>query len=251
MTYLGIRINIPARTLYIPDRKLQETLDLIQWSLTQQNISKRMAQRLVGKLNHISHCVEPARLFTAHILWALRESHGLDKVQVATMKADLHWFALFVRRFNGRTVMKNSCPTKVIKADSCLTGGGGTDMNRFYEIIYTPAMAQAHHISTLEAINCLVAMRTLITSKDRGSTVEVQCDSASAIAAFTFGRARDPVLLAVCRAAWYLAACMDIRLIYLVPRWKSPVRSRELTSAPSTEPRPMISFSNSHCPVPV
>lgn len=214
ITYLGIIIDVPSRTLYIPERKLQETIDLTRWALTQTHITKKMTQRLVGKLNHVSRCVEPARLFTARVLRALRDSHAQDNVLVSTMRADLHWFGLFARRFNGRSVMKPSRPSKIIMADSCLTGGGGTDMTRCYEIVYTKAIADAHHISTLEAINCLVAMRTLITRKDRSSTVEVQCDSASAIAAFSFGRARDPVLLAVCRAAWYLAACMDIRVIY-------------------------------------
>lgn len=80
-------------------------------------------------------------------------------------------------------------------------------MNRAYELVYTESLAAAHHISTLEAINCLVALRTLVNAEDRVTTIEIQCDSESAISAFAFGRARDPVLLAVCRAAWYFAAC--------------------------------------------
>lgn len=214
VTYLGIRIDIPARTMHIPEQKLRDTVELTRWATTQESITKTMAQRIVGKLNHVSRCVESARLFTARILRALREAHHMDTVPVSGMKPDLHWFGLFARRFNGRSIMKTARPNKVILADSCLTGGGGTDMQRYYELVYSPALTQTHHISTLEAINCLVAMRTLITAQDRSTTVEVRCDSASAIAAFSFGRARDPVLLAVARAAWYLVACMDLRVIY-------------------------------------
>lgn len=55
--YLGIRIDVPNRIIAIPQDKLQRTLELIQWTLTQTAITKKMAQRVVGKLNHISKCV--------------------------------------------------------------------------------------------------------------------------------------------------------------------------------------------------
>lgn len=110
--------------------------------------------------------------------------------------------------------MNPALPRKTIMADSCLSGGGGTDMVRCYQLVYSKAITETHHISTLEAMNCLVAMRTLLSSADRDSTIEVQCDSASTIAAFSAGRARDPVLSAVCRAAWYLSARMGIKVIY-------------------------------------
>lgn len=214
VTYLGIVLDLPSRTMSIPHRKIAETIQLIQWVLTQTAVSKKITQRLVGKINHIAKCVDSARLFMSRILLALREAHHEEVVQVSTMRADLHWFSLFARRYNGRSMMKPSRPSKVIRADSCLTGGGGTDMDKYYELVYTRAVAEAHHISTLEAMNCLVALRTLLTYRDRNSTIELQCDSASAIAAFAFSRARDPVLLAICRAAWYLTACMDVKVIY-------------------------------------
>lgn len=147
-------------------------------------------------------------------LHSLRQAHLLERVSVSAMRADLHWLASFLRKYNGRSIIKSSTPAKVIAADSCLTGGGGTDMDRAYELVYSKSFTEAHHISTLEAINCLVALRTLVNVADRDKTFEVQCDSESAISAFAFGRARDPVLLAVCRAAWYFAACMGINIVY-------------------------------------
>lgn len=88
-------------------------------------------------------------------------------------------------------------------------------MYRANELVYSKSFAAAHHISTLEAINCLAAMRTLINADDRKKTIELQCDSESDIAAFVFGRVRDPVLLAVCRAAWYFAACRGLNMVYI------------------------------------
>lgn len=214
IVYLGINIDLRSRTLSIPSKKIRELESLIDWALGRDAIRKKTTQRIVGKINHISKCVHAARLFMARVLAALRQAHLSDHVSVPAMRPDLHWFAAFLRKYNGRSMIKSSIPSKVIAADSCLTGGGGTDGARAYELVYSKSFAEAHHISTLEAINCLVALRTLLNSGDRDKTVEVQCDPESAIAAFAFGRARDPVLLAVCRAAWYLAACMGINLVY-------------------------------------
>lgn len=214
VVYLGIAIDIPTRTMTIPDRKLRELEQLIRWAITHRHITKKITQRIAGKINHVSKCVPPARLFMARVLAALRAADQKNEVDVAIMKPDLHWFIQFLRRYNGRSIMKPSLPSKIIRADSCLTGGGGTDMVRAYELVYTPRFAEAHHISTLEAVNCLVALRTLLNSTDRDTTIELRCDSESAIAALAFGRARDSVLLAVCRAAWYLSASMNINVLY-------------------------------------
>lgn len=150
----------------------------------------------------------------ARVLAALHRAHQTGVVPVSELKTDLHWLACFLRKYNGKSIIKLSSPSKVIGADSCLTGGGSTDGLRAYKLVYSPAFGAAHHISTLEAINCLVAMRTLLNSSDRDTTVEVQCDSECAISALAFGRARDPVLLAVCRATWYLSAQMGINLVF-------------------------------------
>lgn len=183
-----------------------QLLQLIRWALTQKFVSKKIAQRIAGKINHIARRVHAARLFIARVLLSLQEAHTTGEVSV-----DLHWFALFVKRYNGRSLMNLAAPTKVLKADSCLSGGRGTDIKRCCELVYSPRFAEAHHISTLEAINCLVAVWTSVSAKDRDFTIVVQCDSDSAMHALAFGRTRVPVLMAVCRAVWYLVAILDIK----------------------------------------
>lgn len=215
VTYLGIIIDVKQRMLAIPRQKIQQFVELIRWALGQKKISRRMVQRLIGKINFLSRCVHPARLFMGRILNALRAAGEQALViPVAGMRADLHWFLVFLARYNGRSMMKPSDPQKVILADSCLSGGGATDMVRAYSFEYTHAIASSHHITTLEALNCLVACRTLISAKDRHSTIELMCDNRATIDAMAFGRAKDPVLAAICRAMWYLMAQMDIRLVF-------------------------------------
>lgn len=215
ITHLGIVIDVQERALSIPQVKIEQFIELVRWALGQDQLSLRVVQTIVGKINYFSRCVSPARLFMGRILQALRDS-GRDgiPIKVSTMRPDLHWFSVFLRTYNGKSMMKSPMPAKVIMADSCLTGGGATDMVRCYSLVYTNAIASTHHISTLEALNCLVACRTLISANDRHTTVELKCDNRASIDAMAFGRAKDPVLSAICRAIWYLTAKMDVNMVY-------------------------------------
>lgn len=212
--YLGISIDVESRTLTIPLAKINQFIALAKWTMGQETVSRILVQRIVGKINHISRCAHPARLFMARILQALRDAHNQDHVRVDKMRADLHWFCLFLKTYNGVSMMNTGTPGKVISADSCLTGGGATDMTRYYHLVYTDAIASSHHINTLEALNCLVALHTLVSSKDRNSVIELCCDNSATISALAFGGAKDPVLLGICQAVWYLSVKMDIHLVY-------------------------------------
>lgn len=211
--YLGIHVDVGARLLSIPKEKIDSFLQLIRWALGQVSITKKMVQRIVGKINHIGRCVHGARLFMSRILQALREAHDRDNINIADIRPDLHWFAMFLAKFNGVSAIKQRLPSKIIMADSCLTGGGATDMTRCYSVTYTPAVAAAHHINSLEALNCLVALKTLISSKDRSTVIELQCDNSATVYALAYGRARDPTLSAICRAVWYFTARLDVELL--------------------------------------
>lgn len=212
--FLGVKIDIEERSLSIPHAKVAQFLIFVQWLLTQESVDTKTIQSLIGKINHIAQCVHPARLFMGRILQVFRESGGKANIPISPMKADLHWFTLFLRRFNGKSMIKDVQPTKVILADSSPTGGGATDMHRYYEYVYPAALAQAHHITNLEAINCLIALRTLLHDGDNHSTVELRCDSESTINALAFGRARNKVLNAVARAVWYIKTRRDIHIVY-------------------------------------
>lgn len=214
VVYLGIAIDVANRTLRIPYKKIEQFLVLVRWTLGQDTVTKKLVQSIVGKINHIARCAHPARLFMARILQALRDAHHQEFVKVDGMRQDLHWFCLFLKTYNGVSIINTGRPAKVISADSCLTGGGATDMTRYYHLTYSHAIASTHHINTLEALNCLVALRTLVSASDRDSVIELCCDNSATISALAFGRARDPVLLGICRAVWYLAVKMDIHLVY-------------------------------------
>ena len=70
------------------------------------------------------------------------------------------------------------------------------------------------HISQLEAINCLVAIRLFVEAIHTGNTIEVQCDNSAAIAVYTSGKGKDPVILACARGIWRHVAALDCYFVF-------------------------------------
>ena len=95
-----------------------------------------------------------------------------------------------------------------------MEGGGAHDGTHCYSYTYSEEDKQGRHISQLEAINVMAAVRALITENHRGQTVLVRCDNQSAVAVYTAGRGIDQVILACARALWRHAADCDVNLVF-------------------------------------
>ena len=122
------------------------------------------------------------------------------------MRADFAWFRRFLKDYNGRAIVAPTRPQREIWADACLKGGGATDGTDCYTYTFPKATQDRHHITHLEAINCLAAARTLTRPSDKGGLIIVNCDNQPAVDAYRGGRAVDPVLAACARAMWFLSA---------------------------------------------
>lgn len=211
--YLGVCIDIIQRQIAIPVAKIEDFLGTIHTLLASKTITKRQLQSLVGKVNFMGKAVKPARLFMSRILETLRQNHNNQLINIDThMIADLRWFRKFLSKYNGRSIMHTAHIHKTIYADSCLTGGGATDMAQYYELAYPTKVATNFHITILEALNCLIALRVLLTDADNHKRIMLCCDNLSAVYTLTSGRAKDPALAAIARAAWYVQAARDIEL---------------------------------------
>lgn len=212
--YLGIWLDSVTRLLFMPEEKIRKFLDLVKWVETQQRVSKKVVQTLVGKTIHIVACVPAARTFINRILMNLRASHNETMVSIDPgFLSDLTWFKRFLKKFNGRSMMKTSQPMYTIEADACLQGGGATDYSSYIAYLF-PEKCSRFHISILEALNCLVACRALLTKEKHSSVVLIKCDNIATIECFNRGTARDPFMAAISRAMWYVLARADITPIY-------------------------------------
>ena len=206
VTWLGIRIDVNANMLSIPDAKLGQIKGCMAVAAGREFISKKHLQRLIGLANHLSKVIRAARTFICRLLAALRAA-TTDLIRVTRdVRADLEWYARYVSSHNCRVIIPHDRVVVRIWADSCLRGAGASDGKKYYEHVFTKAHAAAHHITQLEALNCLAAVRLFVLEEHADGTAEIMCDNRATVDAFTSGRARDVVLAAAARALWFHAA---------------------------------------------
>ena len=213
LTWLGIRVDVDARTLSIPPLKLSQTQQDMQRLHARSTMSRRQVQCIAGRVNHLAKVCRQARLFMARILAYLRGHPPGYSTVPAGVKADLKWFVDLLPHYNGISLIPQATCSVVIEADSCLLGGGGLGDGVCYTYEYLAEFAEAH-ISQLEAINCMAAIRAIVGQSHRGMTIMVKCDNSAAVAIFSSGRGRDPVILACARAIWRHSAEVDCTLVF-------------------------------------
>ena len=212
VTWLGVHIDLVRNTLSIPVHKVELIQKCLAAAARQKSITTRHLQSLLGHLNYVARVVRAARTFVARMLAALRAAQGNDVIITAHVKADIGWFLRYLHAHNVKSIIPHGRTVLRIWADSSLTGGGATDGARYYAYKYPPAISDHHHITQLEALNTLAAVRTFVDPTHAGGVVEVYCDNSASVSAYTSGRARDGVLAACCRAMWFVAAATNTSL---------------------------------------
>ena len=209
--WLGIIINTADMTISIPENKIKQTLAEIERIRSKRSITIKTLQSILGRIHHISKCVTPARLFVGRLLTTLREAKGWYIRINKAMRLDFDWFTEYLPTWNGVALITSN---KEIVADACTTGVGAADGYRYYSEPI-PQFLSSLHISSVESVNVLIAIRTFITEADVGTTVSVRCDNKPAIDVYRSGRGRDPVLLACARAIWLIQAQKQVRLVFI------------------------------------
>ena len=213
ITWLGITVDADKKTVSIPPSKIEETLEEMRDIQDKRKLCRKDVQRLAGRINHLAKACKPARLFMARILAYLRGHSPAYTAISQGVRPDLRWFLDFLPTYNGISLIPPATPSFNIEADSCLKGGGALGDGVCYMYAYPPQLLEAH-ISQLEAINCMATVRAIITPDHRGTTVLVECDNSAAVAVFSSGKGRDPVILACARAIWRHAADVDCALVF-------------------------------------
>ena len=213
MEWLGFLFNTQEMSITLPPHKLQEIIDLTGTWSAKTRASRRDLQSLAGKLNHISQCVLPARKFMGRILACLRTAPAQGTVFVDDhARRDVAWFVQYASRCNGRLLISEELPTLEIQCDACLEGGGGFSRLHYYSTRFPPDMAERYHISQIEAMNIVLALKSLIPPTTRSTEIIITTDNSAAMHTLNTGKTRDPVLAACSRELWLFAALRELRI---------------------------------------
>lgn len=206
--WLGYTVNSESMSITIPESKLQDVLEDCRAWLNKSRVNKKTVQAIVGWLVYISNCVLPGWKFTSRILGALR---AMGDRQWTTLtpdfKADLRWFVAYAEASNGHFLINPNRPTFDIECDASLLAAGGNSATHCYQWVFASQHKDKYKpIHHLEAINVVVAIRTLLPSAVTPLDIIVWTDNSASAWALQSGRTRDPVLAACAREIWLIAS---------------------------------------------
>lgn len=209
LDWLGYRVHSNQMSVSIPPSKLSDILkDCKDW-LARSKVDKKTVQAIVGRLIYLSNCVIPGRKFISRILGTLR---GMGERNWTTLtkpfKADLLWFASYAEKANGLYLLTPTRPQFDIECDASLGGAGGNSRSHYYQWVFTDAHVKKFTtIHELEAINILVAIRTLMPpTPSTPFEIVVWTDNSASAWALHTGRTRDNTLAACAREIWLIAS---------------------------------------------
>ena len=156
---LGILFDTEAKTISIPQDKLQVIIDTCRSWTGCTSCSKTELQSLLGSLLYISKCVRPARYFLNRMLQLLRNNiHSRHIFVTDEFCKDLTWFCVFLNSYNGVTIYDLTPVHKHVYLDASLTGFGGT-FDSFVYSLPLPLAYQTYNIAYLEMLNVVVAFK--------------------------------------------------------------------------------------------
>lgn len=218
MVFLGILFDSEKMTLEITPERLLEIMELIQDWLTKSHATKKQLQSLLGKLNFVSSCVRPGRIFVQRLLKFLRKIytssahlHSLPDY----IKRDLCWWKTFLPVYNGISMMavnEWSEPDNMLATDACLSGCGGVFGGQYFHAEFPEIIKNKHlHINELEMLTIVVALK-IWGVQLRGHRITIFCDNQSSCAIINKGSSRSDFMQSCLREICFLAASHEFEL---------------------------------------
>lgn len=210
MLFIGILFDTDNFTISIDENRLQEIHLLVLNWLQKQVTDKKELQSLLGKLNFVSQCVRPGRIFVSRLLNFLRDIPDKGQFPIPNdLKLDLNWWKSFLPLYNGISIMISEewvQPDILLSVDACLTGCGGWLNGIFFHTSFPDfILNQNLNINLCEMLTIMVAVKLwghLLANKK----VTINCDNMVSVRVLNSGATRIAFLQACLREICFFAA---------------------------------------------
>ena len=178
---------------------LDELHELLLLWLGKEKFTRTQLESLIGKLQFVTACVRPGRVFICRLLNVLHETpqNSLQSVP-HQLKLDVTWWLNFLPTYNGISIAwMDQCmtPDSVITCDASLTCLGGylTDLEYFY--LRLPPVWKSVNIAYLEMWAVILTIRVW-GDRLTGKCVVQYCNNASVVTVLNHGQSKDLFLQA-------------------------------------------------------
>ena len=218
MSFLGVLFNTITMTMEITPERLKELISLLKIWLSKEKATLKQIQSLLGKLNFVSACVRPGRIFVSRMLKWLKvlykEDMGLNPIP-EYVKKDILWWYRFLPQYNGVSLMvyeEWSKPDSIVSSDACLTGCGGFWKGHYFHTKFPTFLSeQKLSINVLEMYSILICLR-LWGKSLVGQKIQMFCDNEAVCQIINSGRTYNDVLQSCLREITFLAAKLEFQI---------------------------------------
>ena len=214
LTFLGIQIDSKKMQLSLDREKLTRITALILSWRSRRSATKHELQSLIGHLSHAATVVQHGCTFIRRMI-ELMKIAKLPHHQLrlnTEFRSDLQWWATFLSKWNGISILRDPEPTHTITADASGSWGcGAFSSEGTWFMLEWPASWSQCHIAAKELIPVVIAI-AMWGSRWSSYSVLVRSDNTAVVAAITSGAARDPLLMHLLRCLHFFLAHFDIRL---------------------------------------
>ena len=150
---------------------------------------------LLGLLHHASKVVPLGRTFLRRMIdtsMLATQNHHHIRLDYG-FRSDLHWWSLFLDRWNGVRILSGGSNTHkaVVTSDASGSWGCGAflDDGRWFQISWQGFWSQVH-ITVKELLPVVVAC-AVWGRTTQGNSIQIRCDNADVVAILRSGTSKD------------------------------------------------------------
>ena len=215
LTFLGIQIDTETMQLSLAQDKMTRILSLVLSWRSKRAATKQELQSLIGHLSHAATVVQHGRTFLRRMIdltKQVKQPHHHLRLS-ADFRSDLHWWATFLPKWNGKSMIHQPDPAHSITADASGSWGcGAFGSNGAWFQVQWPDSWAGYHIGSKEMVPVVIAV-ALWGAAWQSSSVLVRSDNIAVVCAISSGAAKDPLLMHLLRCLHFFLARFDISLV--------------------------------------
>ena len=199
--------------LSLPADKLRSLKgELAKWRLRKSCIKKELLS-LIGQLNHAAKVIRPGRTFLRRLIdlsCSVSCLHHHIRLNVSA-RSDIAWWSTFCEEWNGVGLFISPSPAASVHTDAAGNWGCGAMWSSHWFQIKWPADWLSLNIAIKELLPIVVAAATW-GSFWRGSQVLCFSDNMSVVHAICSRSVRNPQLMRLLRALFFVEAHFNMSL---------------------------------------
>lgn len=224
---LGTGFDLIHMIMFVPEDKIEDTKHELSGWFQKQWYTRHQLECLIGRLQYLSACVRPGRVFIARLLNLLRGSHRGGHMEVTQeLIKDLQWWWKFLEVFNGSSIMWLYSDEQVnawLSSDASLSGLGAwvrtseiPEGQCFRQELPEWLKNEKWSIAKLEFL-CLLAALGQWGESLTGRYIKMFCDNEAVVHIVNRGTARDRDMQRMSRKLCFIEARFDfkIKLVHL------------------------------------